>query len=110
MDVGPDLTQIRTKFDRMGLLDAIVHPDDAIAHNYEAWLVTDTAGVATYGFLLSEGQTVVMKDAVGRRTVLDADAIATRLPMTMSLMPGPEALGLTEQDLADLTAFLLTLE
>ncbi len=110
MDVGPDVTQIRTKFDRMGLLDAIVHPDDAIAHNYEAWLVTDTAGVATYGFLLSEGQTVVMKDAAGRRTVLDTHAIATRLPMTMSLMPGPEALGLTEQDLADLTAFLLTLE
>ena len=109
-DVGPDLTQIKAKFDAGGLLDAIIHPDAMVAHNYEAWLITDKDGVATYGFILSDGETVVTKDAVGRRHVFDADEIATRTPLSGSLMPVPEALGLTEQDLADLAAFLLTLE
>jgi putative heme-binding domain-containing protein len=108
-DIGPDLSAIRTKYDRLGLLDAVVNPDDAVAHNYEAWLVTTHEGYATLGFLLSEGETVVIQDVAGRRESLPADSVKERRPLDASLMPSASVLGLSDQDLADLAAYLFSL-
>ncbi len=108
-DIGPDLTQVNTKFDQTTLIRAIIDPNEAVAHNYEAWLVVDRERLATYGFILSDAETVVMKDAAGRRQVLEADHIVARRSLDRSLMPGPQALRLTEQDIADVAAYLLGL-
>lgn len=107
-DIGPELTKIHQKFDKNGLLDAILNPSAGLAFGYEPWLITTKKGQTYYGFLLSDGaQAIVIKDAAGQKTTISTNTVASRKQYTTSLMPDPVALGLTEQQLADLAAFLL---
>jgi putative membrane-bound dehydrogenase-like protein len=109
-DIGPDLTQINKKFDKPGLLDAIVNPSASMVFGYEAYTVTTKKGDSFFGFLLSDGANVVLKDVSGQRHTIKSDQIKSREKMSQSLMPEPTTLGLNEQDLADLTGFLLQLK
>ncbi len=58
------------------------------------------------GFLLADGDDVLIKDTQGRRHVLARDEIAARTPQALSTMPEGVGLGFTAQELADLTSFL----
>ncbi len=107
-EIGPELTKIHEKFDRNGLLAAIVNPSAALAFGYEPWLITTKNGQTYYGFLISDGaQSIVVKDAAGQKHTLATAQVASRKQYTTSLMPDPVAMGLTDQQLADLSAFLL---
>jgi len=106
-EVGPDLTRIGQKFDKPGLLDAIINPSAGLAFGYEPWLITTKKGTSYYGFLVSDAQAVVIKDVAGAQHVIRREEIATRKQMTTSLMPDPASLGLKQQDLADLAAYLM---
>lgn len=107
-DVGPELTKIHQKFDKNALLDAIVHPSASIAFGYEPWLITTKKGQTFYGFLVSDGeQSVVVKGIKGQKHAIPANEIFSRRQYKSSLMPDPVSMGLNDQQLADLTAFLL---
>jgi putative membrane-bound dehydrogenase-like protein len=107
-DIGPDLTQIHQKFDKNGLLDAIINPSAGIAFGYEPWLITTKGGQTYYGFLVSDGeQSVVVKGLKGQKHSIPTNQVFSRRQYKTSLMPDPTAMGLTNQQLADLTAFLL---
>lgn len=107
-EIGPELTKIHEKFDRNGLLDAIVNPSAALAFGYEPWLITTKNGQTYYGFLISDGaQAIVVKDAAGQKHTLPTAQVVSRKQYTTSLMPDPVAMGLTDQQLADLSTFLL---
>ncbi len=107
-DVGPELTQIYQKFDKNALLDNIIHPNAGIAFGYEPWLITTKKGQTYYGFLVSDGaDALVVKGIKGQKhTILTSDVFSRRQYKT-SLMPDPTALGMSNQQLADLTTFLL---
>lgn len=105
-DVGPDLSDIDRKFDRDGLIDAIVNPSAAIALGFGAELFVMKRGEPAIGFLQSDGATVSIRDGYGRVATIPAADVAARVPLKTSLMPDPLALGLTEQHVADITAFL----
>jgi len=107
-DVGPELTRIRTKFDKSGLLDAIINPNAAVVFGYEPWLITTRQGNTVYGFLQSDGKQVVLKDIAGKRIVIPAADITSR-KKTGTLMPDPATLHLTEQQLTDVTTYLMSL-
>ncbi|MED5329678.1 MAG: PVC-type heme-binding CxxCH protein [Planctomycetota bacterium] len=106
-DVGPDLTGIREKYSMREFLFHIVEPSAAIAMGYEGWTLRLVDGRVLTGFLMADGETVVLKDSLGRRHVVPAEEIAERWVQQLSLMPDNLALGLSAQDLADLTSFLL---
>lgn len=106
-EIGPDLTKIHEKYDKMALLDAIVNPSASMVFGYEAYTITVKTGEIYFGFLLSDGATVVLKDISGARHSIKADQIKSKEKMDASLMPEPSALGLKEQDLADLAGYLL---
>ncbi|MFD1144134.1 PVC-type heme-binding CxxCH protein [Larkinella insperata] len=107
-DIGPELTKIHQKFDRNGLLDAILNPSAGLAFGYEPWLVTTKNGQTYYGFLISDGQqALVIKDAAGQKHTVPTAQVASRKQYSTSLMPDPASLGLSEQQLADLVAYLL---
>lgn len=106
-EIGPDLTLIHQKFDKNGLLDAIVNPSASMVFGYESYTIVTKNNETYFGFLLSDGASVVLKDAAGQQHSVKADQIKSREKMPSSLMPEPTALGLDEQDLADLTAYLL---
>ena len=105
-DVGPDLSAIAVKYGKPEILDAILHPSKAIAHGFDAWLVETKDGLLETGFLLADGDPVVLKDTSGKRHVLAADEVESRTKQTVSTMPDGVALGLSAQDLADLLEFL----
>ena len=106
-DVGPDLTQIRTKYDKAALLDQVLNPSAAIALGYEPWIVRTKKGDTHLGFVLADGPTgVTLKDTSGRRVTIAADQIERRVKQKLSVMPDNVALGLKPQEIADLLAFL----
>ncbi len=107
-EIGPDLTEIHKKFDSQSLLDAIINPSAALVFGYEPWLVTTKKGETVYGFLVSDGAMLVIKDAGGQSHAFKKDQIKARRQLPTSLMPEPAALGLKDQDLADLTGYLLS--
>ena len=107
-DLGPELTTIGKKYDRVSLLDAIINPSASIVFGYEPWLIKTKDGQSVYGFLIGDGQTVVVKDISRQQHVIKAADIVSRKKMDISLMPDPANLGLDEKKLADIAEFLLT--
>ncbi|MBS1575351.1 MAG: c-type cytochrome, partial [Bacteroidetes bacterium] len=106
-DIGPELTTIGKKFDKTGLLDAILNPSAAILLGYEPWLINTKDGSSYFGFLISENkQSVTIKDVSGQKHVIAADKISTRQKQDKSLMPEPAVTGISEQQLADIVAYL----
>ncbi|MEJ1242440.1 PVC-type heme-binding CxxCH protein [Chryseolinea sp. T2] len=107
-DIGPELSHIGGKYDQGALLDAIVNPSAGIVFGYEPYLVSTREGTSYFGFLVADGpQTVVVKDLAGRRHTIRTETVTSRKRQENSLMPEPSTFGLSEQDLADLSAFLL---
>jgi putative membrane-bound dehydrogenase-like protein len=107
-DVGPDLSEINRKFDRSGLIEAIVNPSAAIAFGFGAELFVMRRGEPMIGYLQSEGATVSIRDGYGRVRTMPAGDLAGRVPLKSSLMLDPLSLALTEQDIADIAAYLMT--
>jgi putative heme-binding domain-containing protein len=106
-DVGPDLTDIDKKFDRSGLVEAIVTPNAAIAFGYTAELFVTSRNEPHIGFLQADGPTISIRDGYGRVLSLAREEVTARVPLKSSLMPDPLALALSEQDVADIAAFLM---
>lgn len=107
-EIGPNLTAIREKLGRAEILDAILNPSAAIAFGYDTWLLETDDGLLYSGFLIADGQDVVIKDTRGMRTVLASDEITHRTKQELSTMPQGVALDLSAQEIADLVAFLST--
>jgi putative heme-binding domain-containing protein len=106
-DVGPDLTSIRTKFQRPELLDAILNPSASIAFGYEPWILQIAGGDVYSGFILADGDNVTLKDSSGVQHTFPKARIKKRVKQPMSVMPDNVGLGLTAQELADVAEFLL---
>ncbi len=53
---------------------------------------------------------MVIKDIAGRKHVIAQDKISSKKKQENSLMPEPAKTGVTEKNLADITAFLLSVK
>lgn len=108
--IGPDLSAIGAKFDYPEMLDAIINPAAAIVFGYESWSIQTKNGDSFYGFLVSDGTAVVVRDLGGQQHSIPATTVLKKKKQGGSVMPDAVALGLSEQQLADLTSYLLTLK
>ncbi len=106
-DIGPDLTEIGAKYGRAELMDSILNPSAGIAFGYDSWLLQVEGEGYLSGFILADGESVVLKDTSGMRHVIARDDILARERQSTSIMPQGVALGLGAQGLADLTSFLM---
>jgi hypothetical protein len=70
-------------------------------------LITLKNGGIVYGLLLSDGPVVTVLDMDNRRYMMEASAIYSKKRLHFSPMPAPKMLSLSEQDVADITAFLM---
>ncbi|HLO79746.1 MAG TPA: PVC-type heme-binding CxxCH protein [Chitinophagaceae bacterium] len=105
--VGPDLTDIKNKFDKISLLDAIVNPSAAIVFGYEPWLINVKGGESLYGFIISENKnTLVLKDVAGISHNIAAANIIKKEKQKGSLMPDPATNKMSEKQLADVVGYL----
>lgn len=109
-NIGPELTLIGKKFEKNGLLDAIINPSAGMAFGYESWLITKKDGTTVSGFLQADGQTVVLKGMAGEKYNVKASDIASRKQFSTSIMPEPSGLQLSEKDLANVVQYLLTIK
>jgi putative membrane-bound dehydrogenase-like protein len=108
-DTGPDLTPIKSKFDKEALLNAILNPSDGIVFGYDAWSIQLADGRSFFGFLIGENEhTVTLRDLAGQRHVIEVKTIRSRKKQEQSVMPSAAALQLTRQQLADLSAYLMS--
>ncbi|HZI23483.1 MAG TPA: PVC-type heme-binding CxxCH protein [Chryseolinea sp.] len=106
-DIGPELTAIGKKFDRQTLMDAIVNPSSGIVFGYEAWNVQTNDGQSYFGFLVADGKEIItIKDLSGVKHPIPVNKITSRKKAEKSLMPTAATLGLSEQELANIVAYL----
>lgn len=108
-NIGPDLSSINKKFDKIALLDAIINPGAAVVFGYEPLLINTRDGQSFAGFLVAESkQSLTIKDLAGNRRVVAQTAITSRQKQEGSIMPDAATIGLSAKDLADIAAFLLS--
>lgn len=107
--VGPDLAGVIGRFSREDLFLAIADVDRNVSERYRGTLVVTTEGQVVTGLVVYESADgVTLKD--GTRTWrIEADEIAERRPLDVSLMPRGLLNDATPQNLADLEAYLRTL-
>lgn len=107
-DVGPNLSTIGQKFDKEGILDAIINPSSGIVFGYEPWLITTKAGESFYGFLIADGEkSITVKDIAGRTHTVSTASVTSRKKQENSIMPEASAFGFTEQELGDIAGYLM---
>lgn len=106
--VGPALSRIGEKLPREALYDAILNPSAGIAFGYQPYVLVTKDQSTFSGFIVSDGDTVVLKDAAGEHRFIPAADIKERQRQVLSLMPDNIALGMKPQDLVDLVEFLAT--
>jgi putative membrane-bound dehydrogenase-like protein len=106
LDIGPDLSFIGKKFDRRNLIDAVINPNASIVFGYEPWLITAKDGETLYGFLVSDGKVLTIKELSGKLRSLPAERIKSR-ERQQNIMPIPAVLALEDRDVADVAAYLL---
>ena len=108
-DFGPDLTDIRRKYDRATLLTHITQPNLLVAPEHRTHSVILRDDTELTGFLKKRTTTELLlrlEDGSERRVPL-AQVASTR-PSALSAMPEGLLAALTAQETADLLAFLLT--
>ena len=108
-DVGPDLTAFGKAQTSEVIAQAIIDPSADIAHGFEAQVIQTKDGQTIEGLVLTDGNPVVMSSAGGITQMVPRNRIASKKRLDRSLMWTPNVLGLTNQDVADLIAYLKSL-
>ena len=85
--------------------------DIGLSTTGERQAVTTAAGAVRVGFLAAQDpQRVTLRDMTGVNATLERTAIATMKPLGRSLMPEGLLAGMTDQQVSDLFAYLLSLK
>jgi putative membrane-bound dehydrogenase-like protein len=110
--VGPDLSMIGKKASRENLYESILMPSKAIADQYIQHQVTTNADVTVTGLLIADTpDSITLRDANGKDTTIAKKDIEGPIrKLKISIMPEDIVASLTEDELTDLVAYLLTLQ
>ena len=94
---------------RWFVLQSILDPNADISHGYDGYELTTTDGIKVQGVLVSQGNPVLMKSMGGQIQAIPKNRIDSVRRVNRSLMMWPAQLGLTAQDVADVTAYIQAL-
>lgn len=107
-DIGPDMISV-VEHPPEKLLASILDPSADIQPGYSAYTCTLQSGEEFYGLVTAEtANSVTLKLADGTQKVVLRNQIATLRSQNLSLMPEGLEAGITQQEMADLIAFLRT--
>lgn len=108
-NIGPDLSKIAAIRSEQDILEAIAFPSASFVRSYEPVIVTTNAGVVHSGIRRDENasEITIIKSATDkvRLKLSDVEQIT---PSNASIMPSGLTQQLSDQELADLVAFLKT--
>ncbi len=106
INFGPDLTNLGDRLEAAFIVQSMIDPNAVITEGFSAHVV-EASGKHYFGILLSSGRTLKL-GVVGDETVeLGADTITKHETLSVSPMP-PQGALLKPQDVADITAWLLS--
>ncbi|MBE2286115.1 MAG: PQQ-dependent sugar dehydrogenase [Prosthecobacter sp.] len=110
-DFGPDLSKVGSRLSREQILESIHQPSKVISKGYETWMLTLKDGGAQTGFVVNPGDAAVtLKIPTGQPQTFARDQIRSQKVLPASLMPEGLLQAMTEQEAADLIAFLASLK
>ncbi|WP_153798629.1 PVC-type heme-binding CxxCH protein [Foetidibacter luteolus] len=110
-DFGPKLTEIGSKYPPEGLLDAIVHPSAGISFGFEGQAIKLKDGTVLNGIIASKTETDIdIKYPGGGKQQIKAADVQSIKELKESMMPEGLHAGLTDQDMANLLAYLSSLK
>ncbi|QDV41762.1 Soluble aldose sugar dehydrogenase YliI precursor [Stieleria neptunia] len=108
--VGPDLSKIGGKFDRIHLIESLLEPSRQIVQGYQTSVVLTTSGEIHSGVITREDkQSVLLNDSAGKQWKIARGDIESIKPSSTSTMPDNLAKELSKQQFTDLIAYLETL-
>jgi putative heme-binding domain-containing protein len=106
-DLGPALDGWGRGKSAEVIARALVLPSAEIAQGYAGTEVRTTDGLTIEGILLKQGDPLMMRSMGGLTQVIPASRVASRRQLPGSLMMSASHLAMTNQDVADLVAFLM---
>jgi putative heme-binding domain-containing protein len=110
--VGPDLTQLGTRFSARDIAEAIIHPSKAIAEQYESMVFHVGGNETIVGRIASEDkreyQVMINPFDLSQTMPIRKKRVTKKAPSTTSLMPPALINALNEDELKDLFAYLIS--
>lgn len=108
--VGPDLSAIGANRAPQDLLESILFPSATIVRDYDAYTVVLADGRVLTGLISRETSDFVeLQQATGEREQIPREEIEELVTSNVSLMPSGLEKEISDQELADLVAYLITL-
>jgi putative heme-binding domain-containing protein len=110
--IGPDLSQLGTRFSSKDILNATINPSDEISEQYEATILELKAGGSVVGRLTNEDDTnyYVSQNPFAPqviRTVAKDEVKGTKVSEVSTMLPGMIN-RLNDEELKDLMAYLIS--
>jgi putative heme-binding domain-containing protein len=110
-NIGPDLTGLALKYDKAEIVRSVLEPSNRIATGYQPVLVARKDGKVVTGLVRADTDAYLdLADAEAKVTRIAKSEIEDRRLGDVSIMPGGLTETLTQVDLVDLVAYLLTLK
>jgi putative heme-binding domain-containing protein len=107
--IGPELTGVGGRFSRIHLVESILEPSRTIAPSFGTLVISLKNGKALTGVKVAETETTLtVADNQGQKHQLVKADIDTQQPSPLSTMPEGLEKRLTEEELVDLIAFLVS--
>ena len=109
-DIGPDLTQLGTRFSNKDMLEAIIYPDKTVSDQYASTIFTLKNGQSVVGRLVSEDKTsyAISQNpfAADQLRKIPKKDVVSRKYSTVSIMLPGLINSLNPDELKDLIAYL----
>ncbi|MBK1880632.1 PVC-type heme-binding CxxCH protein [Pelagicoccus mobilis] len=109
VDYGPDLNGWASRQSLDVTIRSIVQPNDDIAHGYSGREVVLKDGTIVHGLIESQGDPLRIRSMGGILQMIPQERVERVNWYNRSLMLSADQLGLNEQDVADIVAYLKTL-
>jgi len=107
---GPTLSAIGKKYDKRGLLDAILNPSAGIAPEYYVYILDTTSQGLVVGVVAEDtAEQIVVRNEFGDEIRLKPEDVVDRRKSDLSMMPEDIVNTMTEEELINLLEFLTTL-
>lgn len=110
-EIGPDLSTITSRFQKKDILEAMLWPSKVISDQYKSEMFELKSGKVISGVVVRETAASVLvrtADAPERPVSVPKAQIADRGESKVSMMPEALLDGYSQQDIADLLAFLMS--
>lgn len=106
--VGPDLSFVSQQGDQKAILQSILEPNREVAPQFYPTLLELKDGTSFTGILLRSSNVDVFRDLTGKERTFQKTDVIKRTELKSSVMPTGLVTTLTDRELRDLLAFLMS--